>query len=164
MIRLSELLKKCSNKKYRAGYIKYLSALDYKEYEKIFLYYFEVISVLLIRYDKGYKKYSKKWFKYKKINKLYDRLYNLFFESNHVFLLVATENLKKSDEQKEKIFQKIEEIKKSIQSIFETEIVVNIPPTNKDYISIMLLIINTLYAKNELNKLLEELNKFKKNN
>lgn len=164
MIRLSELLKKCSNKKYKKGYIKYLASLDYKEYEKLFLYYFEVISILLIRYDHEYKRFSKNWFKYKKINKLYEKLYNLFFDSNHVFLLIASEKLKKSDEEKEKIFQKIEELKKIIQAIFETELYVNIPPTNEDFISIMILLTNSLYAKNELNKLLEELNNLQKNN
>jgi len=64
--RLSIILNKCYNKKFREGFIKYLASLDFAEFDKLFQYYMNVISLLLWRYQKDkIRFFSIKWFKYK---------------------------------------------------------------------------------------------------
>lgn len=162
MIRLSELLRNCSSRKYKNGYKKYLASLDYVEYEKLFKHYFEILTTLLIKYEsKEHKFLSKDWFKARKVNKMYDRLYRLFLDSNHVFLLIATEKMKRINDEKEKIYQKIEELKQSIQNVYNTELLIEIPPTKYDLINLLILFMTSIYSEKELRALLDELKKYK---
>ena len=85
MNKLNVILKKCSNKKFRKGYVKYLASLDYKEFETLFIHYVEIVTTLSGRYAlKKIKFLSKDWFKKRAANKKYDLVYDLFYDANHI--------------------------------------------------------------------------------
>jgi hypothetical protein len=161
-IRLNTILKTCYNKNSRKGFIKYITSLDYNEFENMFLHYTTVFAHLFIKYSsKKIKKYSKDWFKEIVLNDKYDKIYALFAEANFSYILEFNKNIGERNKKREKILQEIEDVKKIINSVFSKEFVINLPPSQYQKIEILMLICNSIYAENELKRLIEELNKTK---
>lgn len=160
--RLNLILKKCSDKEFRKGFVKYIESLDYKEFEALFIHYTTIIATLMIRYSaKTIKKYSVDWFKQKAINRKYDQLYNLFADANFLFVVQFNKNIGDRNLKREEILQKIEDIKKFISVAFNKDVILNIPLLQNDKIKIIIMLTNSAYAEKELKRLMEELNKTK---
>ncbi len=160
--RLNTILKSCSNKNFRKGFIKYIASLDYKEFEELFTHYTTIFAHLFIKYSsKELKKYSKDWFKEISLNNKYNEMYALFAEANFTFILEFNKNIGDRNRKREEILQEIEDIKKIINSVFSKEFVINLPPSQYQKIEILMLICNSIYAESELKRLMEELNKTK---
>ena len=157
--RLNIILKKCSDKEFRKGYIKYIKSLDYKEFESLFIYYNTIISILMIRYSsKDIKKNTKDWYKQKELDKKYDQLYDLFAEANFDYIIEFNKILNEKNIIREKLLKEIEEVKEIINSLHTKEVTVNLPPSFTDEINILMLISHTIFSKIELQRLMEELN------
>ena len=162
--RLSIILNKCYNKKFREGFIKYLASLDFAEFDKLFQYYMNVISLLLWRYQKDkIRFFSIKWFKYKILNYKYNQLYYMFSESNFQFVIIINENMKIENRRREKLISELDDVQKSIESLYNHQLLITLPILSKqDLIDFSVLIIDNIYLKDELKKLLDEVKEFKK--
>ena len=67
--RLNVILKSITNKNVKHGFIKYLSSLDFEDFEYLLEHYFTAILRLMFRYkNKKANFLSKQWFINKKIN------------------------------------------------------------------------------------------------
>ena len=120
--RLNSILKTCSNKNARKGFIKYITSLDYIEFEVLFIHYTTIFAKLFIKYSsKKIKKFSKDWFKKKALDVKYDKMYALFADANFTFIIEFNKNLREKNIQREKILQEIEDVKKIINSVFSKE-------------------------------------------
>ena len=162
--RLSIILSKCYNKKFREGFIKYLASLDFAEFDKLFQYYMNVISLLLWRYQKDkIRFFSIKLFKYKILNYKYNQLYYMFSESNFQFVIIINENMKIENRRREKLISELDDVQKSIESLYNHQLLITLPILSKqDLIDFSVLIIDNIYLKDELKKLLDEVKEFKK--
>lgn len=177
-IRLSEILKKSSKSKYRTDFIKYLKSLDFNEFEIIFNHYMSIAIKFLTfykvehfqektqnirnEYNIDNKKYvknkflSKKWFndKYFK-NKYYD-IFNIFMDANRDFVNIISDKIHEKNNKKAKILKEIINIKNTIENLNNLEI-----PISNESLQLCILINYQIYAKQELDRLLEELNNIK---
>jgi hypothetical protein len=156
--RLNIILKKSSKSKYRKGFVKYLSSLDYKEFESLFLYYTNIISTLIIRYSTNKIKFlSKKWFNNLSINRKYNKLYYLFFNANSDYMAELSKNIQIRNEKREKLLQEIEQLQNIIKTLYSKEIIISTPLEQQNIIDMIILMSNAIDAEEELKKLIEEL-------
>jgi len=163
--RLSTILNKISNRKFRKGYIKYITSLDYKEYETLFVYNTEVVNVLSNRYlTKKYKFLSKGWFKSVSLKMKYDLFYNCFITANPQFMLDLNKNLKNRNRRREKILKSLADIREKIEKTYSMEIIIYDPPTFEDKVKLILMVANSISIEKELKMLLNEFNEFNKHN
>ena len=157
--RLSIILKKCENKKFRIGYMRYLSSLDFNEFEDLFSHYSSIIAKLIIRYRKDkIKFFSKNWFKLSDLEYKWHQLYKLFSISNPYFVELNMKNLDIKNTKKIELIMKINETRKALDSIVSNPIALSQAATQEDIIKFNLIIIDSIYTSEELTKLIEELN------
>jgi len=123
-----------------------------------------VISLLLWRYQKDkIRFFSIKWFKYKILNYKYNQLYYMFSESNFQFVIIINENMKIENRRREKLISELDDVQKSIESLYNHQLLITLPILSKqDLIDFSVLIIDNIYLKDELKKLLDEVKEFKK--
>ena len=88
-------------------------------------------------------------------------LYALFAEANFPFILEFNKNLKEKNIKRERILKEIDDIKRIINTVFSSELIITFPPSQKEKIEILMLVCNSIYAEDELKRLMEELNKTK---
>jgi len=161
---LNIILKKSLNYKFRRGFIKYLSSLDYEEFESLFVYYANIISTLLIKYsNKKIRFLSRDWFKYKILNIKYDIFFFLFIKGNREFLLEISKSMTQRNEEREKTLNEIDRLQHIINDLYAKEILVNVSFTQQDKIEVITLIYVAIDTAKELEKLLNSLNHDKKN-
>ena len=157
--RLSIILKKCENKKFRIGYMRYLSSLDFNEFEELFSHYSTIIAKLLIRYQKDKIKFlSRKWFKLSDLEFKWHQLYKLFSLSNPYFVELNMKNLDIKNSKKMELVIKINETRKTLESIVSNPIALPKNSNQEDIIKFNLIIIDSIYTSEELTKLVDELN------
>lgn len=163
--RINTVLKR-QNKR---GYIKYIKSLSYREYETIFMFYINVfIRLENIHSEKDRKLFSKKWIKSKILKYKYHRLHAMFVNANSVFMIVLSENLEKDNVEKEKRLKKMDKLLKEMDNInskinkaFSISLVINDPPTEHDVVNLISLISNSIYFKNEIDKIYKEIENLK---
>ncbi len=157
--RLSDILNKCENKKFKDGYIKYLKSLDFNEFEELFSYYSGAIATLLIRYQKNkIKFFSNKWFKFHIIKYKWDLLYLIFSNANHDFVMNTSKNLDIKNTKKMDLIIKINETRQELESIVSNPIILTQNSSQEDIIKFNLIIIDSIYTSEKLTKLVDELN------
>ena len=157
--RLSTILKKCENKKFRIGYMRYLSSLDFNEFEELFSHYSTIIAKLLLRYKKNkIKFFSKNWFKISDLEYKWHQLYRLFSLSNPYFVELNMKNLDIKNTKKMELIMKIDETRRTLESIVSNPIALPQNTNQEDIIKFNLIIIDSIYTSEELTKLVEELN------
>jgi hypothetical protein len=162
MTRLKYILKFRITNKFKKGYSKYIKSLSYKEYEKLFLYYSEVINVLRIRYEKKERKFlSKFWIKEKMLLLKYHKLYRLFVNSNPVFMVVLKKNLDENNKKTQRLIDDINEAKELMNKIYSKQLVLNIPPTQEDNRKFIMLMLFSFDLEEKVLILSEKLNKNK---
>jgi len=162
MTRLTFILNKCENKKFRVGYIKYLKSLDFEEFEEIFTYYSSVIAILLNKYKKyKIKFFSKRWFKFKVLIYKWNILYLIFSTANHSFVRLVGQNLDIKNAKKMELIMKINENRQILTSIVSNPIHLDLNPNQEDIIKFNLILIDSIYTSEELGKLVDELNNIK---
>ena len=157
--RLRTILDKCANKKFRNGYITYLKSLDYDEFEKTFNHYSTVIAKLLIKNKKNKVRiFSKIWFKIGNLEYKWEQLYKLFYMTNPYFVDLAFKNLNIKNNKRIELISKITEHRTTLNSIVSNLISLTQNPTQEEIIRFNLIIIDSIYTSEELEKLVEELN------
>ena len=157
--RLSIILKKCENKKFRIGYMRYLSSLDFNEFEELFSHYSTIIAKLLLKYQKNkIKFFSKNWFKLSSLEYKWYQLYRLFSLSNPYFVELNMRNLDVSNSKKTDLIIKINETRQALESIVSNPITLPENAKQEDIIKFNLIIIDSIYTSEELTKLVDELN------
>jgi len=157
--RLSIILKKCENKKFRIGYMKYLGSLDFNEFEELFSHYSTIIAKLLLKYQKNkIKFFSKNWFKLSSLEYKWYQLYRLFSLSNPYFVELNMRNLDVSNSKKTDLIIKINETRQALESIVSNPITLPENAKQEDIIKFNLIIIDSIYTSEELTKLVDELN------
>lgn len=160
--RLSVILKKCSNKKFRNGFVKYLTSLDFVEFNALFIYYINVIGLMLHKYNKNkIRFFSIKWFKKKIVDYKYNQLYYIFSDANFAFITIINENMKHENVRSQIILDEIDDIKNSIENLYNKELVINLPLSKEDVIELSVLIIDNIYLRDELKKLVDEIKRTK---
>lgn len=157
--RLNDILTKCSNIKFKTGYIKYLKSLNFEEFEKIFVYYASVIQIVAIKYENS-RFFTKKWFKKYLLQLKFNILCNIFFEANFDYLIKIKDNIDIINKKREKILINIKNNKETLNNVLQLKFnVYKIPMTKEDLINFNILIIDNIYLTNELENLIYELNK-----
>jgi len=154
---LNDILRKCSNSKFRNGYIMYIKSLDFNEFEKIFIYYASVIQTVMLRYINS-SKFSKKWFKKYKLNYKFGKLYHIFFDANSTYLFEVSKNLAEVNSKREKILIDIDKNKKLLDNLLKEQIILIAPIDRNNLINFNVLIIDNIYLTNKLDNLIKELN------
>jgi hypothetical protein len=163
--RLNDILRKCSNTKFRRGYIKYLRSLDFKEFEKIFIHYSTALQIIIIRYTNS-RFLSKNWFKKQILQIKFNTLCQIFFEANYNYLISIKNNIDSINNRREKILTDIKNMQAVLNIILEN--VDNYNRTIKkiltaqDLIYFNIVIINNIYFTDEIEKLIKELNNLNK--
>lgn len=163
MTKLSTILNNIKNSKYKKGYIKYLKSLDYDEFRTLFVYYMAII----IRYEniyikKNIKKYTLFWLKNYFIRKKYIRLYSIFYNSNQDFVIKINKKIEYDNNIRQHLINNIKEVTETISNLEGKIAVITEKSTRKDLIDFTVLLIDSIYLRNELNKLLDKLDKYKK--
>lgn len=160
--RLSVILDKSQNKKFRNEYIKYLKSLDFEEFEYIFSYYSSVLVKLLLRYKKNkIRLFSKKWFILKDIQIKWRILYLLFLDANYKFVKRTLDNLEIKNSKRMDLIIKINETKQALDSIISNPIKLTSNPKKEDIIKFNLIIIDSIHTSEELTNLMDKLNNIK---
>lgn len=158
--RLSVILKKCNNSKFRKSYIKYLKTLDYDEFKVIFSHYMRIIAKINIRYStKKIKPFSKLWFNKQFIKIEYRKILNIFYFSNFDFVLKIGTEIFDLNSKKLKLLKDIEETKITLNNINEIKSIKL--ESKEDYIKYSALMIQKFYFSEQLEKLVNELNDIK---
>lgn len=175
-IRLSIILKNSKKNKYKKNFIKYLSSLDFDEFEIIFNHYISIIFRALSFYKVEYffekihflrnkfgidnnkfiknKFLSKKWFCDIKMTKKYHKIYDIFLEANSEYVEKIQNKLITKNNRKEKILTEIININNKIKNM-------DIEISNVNLTQFCSLIFYQIYIKIELERLVEEFNKIK---
>lgn len=162
MIRLTIILNKCENKKYRTGYIKYLKSLEFDEFENIFSHYSAVMATLLMRYKKIKTKFfSKKWIKLQAITYKWQMLYLIFSHANDKYVRLVGQNLEIRNSKKMELISKINETRQALDSIVSYPIKMAPNPKIDDIVRFDLILVDSIYISEELNNLIDELNNIK---
>lgn len=163
--RLNIILDKCSNRKFKNGFIQYLRSLDFEEFEILFNYYTSVLTKLMIRYkykEEKHKIFSKKWFRDQSLSYKYQQINLLFYEANYDFIEKVNKKIKDNNKKISELLVKIRKINESIVVVNGTKIEFVENPTTIEVITLISVLVEHIYNKNELDKLMEELNKFSK--
>jgi len=88
------ILKKCSNRKFRKGFIKYLSTLDFQEFSELFDHYTKIFSKFMIRFNLiNPKKFTKNWLKRRFLKHKFDSISIIFLEANRDFIIKINKEL-----------------------------------------------------------------------
>jgi hypothetical protein len=162
--RLNVILKKCKNYKFRKGFIKYLSSLDFEEFEQIYNKYVRIIIRLIIRYrNKKIKFLSKDWFKNQILENKWDRLHTIFVESNFAFVTRVNNNDRTKNNKTRKILTDIDVVRETLKNINENvnakTIEITDYSTQEEIFNFYVLLVDSIYLSLELEKLKDELYK-----
>lgn len=161
--RLSIILKKCKNTKYRQDFIKYLSTLEFDEFELLFKKYFYTISRFLSIYgDSNFKLIenkaiflSKIWWKNQRIKNKYYWFLKIFNDGNSKFVTDIVNKLNYKSKRTTEIRLEINYTYIELENIINFELELN---NNKDdLIRTSIYIAKSIMIKNKLEKLTEEL-------
>lgn len=169
--RLSVILKKCDNTKYRQDFIKYLSTLEFDEFELLFNKYLVIISRFLNIYsDLSFTMFknnaiflSKKWWKNQRMKNKYCCFFKIFNDGNPKFITDIENKLKYKSKRYTEIALNLKDAQIEMENIISVEL--KISNNKEDLIRTSIYISKTIMIKNKLEKLSEELNKliYKKN-
>jgi len=161
--KLNTILKKSNNNKFRKGFIKYLSSLNFNEFSFLYNFYMRVMTKLILKYkNKKIKFLSKDWFKNISLQNKYQELYYIFYIANFPYIQKINKNLEINNLKNRILLDNINDVKSSLENLSKKQININPYPTEKEMIDFNILIIGTIYNKQMLDNLLEELNKNKK--
>jgi len=160
-IKLNDILKKSLNYKFRKGFIKYLSTLEYDEFNEIYKHYTSILLTLIFRYRKDkFIIFSKKWFNYRILQYKYHYIFKLFFTANPKFIERSNIETKKYNNEVSNLIDLINEKSEILQNISKTPMFLTQYSTNKDFIKYYLVIVDNVYnyeilinAMNRLNEL-----------
>lgn len=157
MVKLSTILDKCNRSKYRNEFIKYLTSLDFNEFEYLYNKYSELIIRTGYKYRNS-KRFSKNWLKKKLLDIKLKRLYLLFLQSNMYYVILSGENLKNRNEKRRVILKNIEESKELMRNLNNNRFLeLSITPTYEDLIKLYILMMDNIYTKDRLDNLIKEL-------
>mgnify|MGYP000848835058 CR=1 FL=1 len=156
--RLNLILKKSRyNYNFKKGYIKYLSSLDFKEFEELFSHYVEVIAIALKKYDtEKIKLLSKDWFKYKSLIRKYNTVFSIFFQANYDFTLDIIHRLEVRNNIKEEIIKNMQLLLNiSYNNIFSQDF-----KDKQNLIKLSICLSDWLYITHKLDSLNKQLEDF----
>lgn len=158
--RLNVILDQCKNDKFRHGFVKYLSVLDFDEFEKVYDKYVGIIIRLIIRYNnKNIKFLSKDWLKNKILRLKWSKLHNIFVDSNSNFVVKINDNDKIQNIKTSKLLSDIKELINTLKNINESMLTIDDYSNPEDRIRFYILLSDTIYINAELETLTEELYK-----
>ena len=156
---ISSILKMCNNYKYKKNFIKYLSSLDFKEFEQIFVNYSKVISRLTVRYiNNKPKTFSKKWFSVIFLENNFRKLYIIFSRANFAFVMRINNDLVNKLNKRDILLKRINENNIILNNISDKRIKIDTATTIADIIYFNILIIDNIYINEEQIKLIDEFN------
>ena len=159
MIKLNSILKKCNNRKYKKGFVMYLSSLDDKEFEKIFYHYLSVINRLLNIYTEyKIKIFSKKWFNQIILQLKFRHVFLIFCKANYFLVLKIKTDVLNRNKKRDILLKKISENEDILYSISKQQIIFSEKPTIQEIIYFNGLIIDNIYLREETIKMIDEFN------
>lgn len=160
---LNNILRKSSKRKFKKDFIKYLSLLDFNEFENLFFRYSTIIAKLSLRYDKIKNGFlSKNWFKRQNLKHKYRVLYDLFYTANITFVLKAVQDLDIINSKKVELILKIKETQNYLEVITSNRLELEPDPKRDDIIKFILLVADSVYTSNKLIQLMDELDEINK--
>lgn len=161
--RLKDILSKMTNRNFKKGFTRYLSSLDYKEFDSIYNYYTSILIRLMNRYLTNKPKFlSKRWFKYKILYFKYSYLFYIFVKANSKFVLLSNKLLKENNDKIANLINDINEKRRILKNIASKPLILSENSTKEDLIKFHLSIVDNIYNAEILAKALEELKEIKK--
>lgn len=158
--RLNVILKSITNKNVKHGFIKYLSSLDFEDFEYLLEHYLTAILRLMFRYkNKKANFLSKQWFINKKINSKYRKIAMVFYDANFDYCIKINDKIQQKDNYIINLLNNISENKKVLKKLENIELFLTDMENEKEIIEFASLIISTIFVKKELEKLYEEIGK-----
>jgi len=159
MIKLNNILKNCSHSnKFKIGFIKYLKSLDFVEFDKLFVNYSHIFSMMILKINKP-KFLSKEWFKYRSLHIKFQKIYILFSDANSDFVLLSNKNVSDNITKKQNILKNFKDNQDSLTFLNQTKLELSTDPSIQDVINVTILIVDGVYIREELNRLIIEYNK-----
>lgn len=155
--RTSVILKKCQNRKFKKGFILYLSSLEFKEFKELYDHYTTVIAKMLIKYEDKPKFFSKAYFIKDLLNYHFDKIYNMFSAANYPFVNKINIDLSNNNKRKDQLLIDIKEKQKILENLSTLQFTIYQMPTNEEIIKFSIVIIENLSINNELNNMINEL-------
>lgn len=155
--RLSKVLKNCKNKKYRKDFIKYLSTLEFEDFEILYNRYFYMITRFLAIYGNynNARIFSENWWKIQKIKNMYKSFLSIFNDGNSKFVIYIQNKLIYKSQRSMDITIELTKSQQELENILKIKL--NISNNKEDIIRATIYIIKTIILKNKLQKLSEEL-------
>lgn len=161
--RLNVILKNLSNHKYKYGFIKYLSTLKFEDFEYLLHHYLTTILRLMLRYkNKKANFLSKQWFINKKINSKYRKIAKAFYDANFDYCIKIDEKIQKEGKQIIDLLNNIRENQTILENLEKVQIYLTDMKNDKEIVEFASLAISTIFVKQELGKLYEEIGKLNK--
>jgi len=161
--RLNVILKNITNKNVKHGFIKYLSSLDFEDFEYLLEHYLTVIVRLMFRYkNKKANFLSKQWFINKKINSKYRKIAMAFYDANFDYCIKISDKIQQKDKHIINLLNNISENKKVLKNLENIQLFLTDMENEKEIIEFTSLIISTIFVKKELEKLYDEIEKLNK--
>lgn len=161
--KLSVILKKCNNYKYREGFIKYLKSLNYEEFKELYLHY----ALIVLRYENIYKhknpkKFSKKWFINKKIKNKTKKLYYYFIKANDNFIKKITNKIIEDNGLREKLFDELTITRNKINNLSKKTFIISETSSKNDIIDFNIYLILSTDLSNKIKELINKIDNLTK--
>jgi hypothetical protein len=122
-----------------------------------------VILRLILRYKNRKVNFlSKQWFINKKINLKYRKIAMVFYDANFDYCIKINEKLQNEDKKIIYLLNNINENQKILKNLENIQIILTDMKTDNEIVEFSSLIISTIFVKQELKKLYEEIGKLNK--
>ena len=158
--RLNVILKNLSNYKYKCGFIKYLSSLNFDDFEKLLNYYLSIILRLTLRHkNKKANFLSKQWFINRYINSIFLKITMVFYDANFDYFIKIDKNIQKKNNIIINLLNNIYENQNTLKNLEKIKVYLIDMKTDKEIVEFASLAISTIFVKQELEKLYNEIEK-----
>lgn len=155
--RTSVILKKCQNRKFKKGFISYLSSLDFLEFKELYDHYTTVIAKMLIKYKDKPKLFSKAYFIKDLLNYHFDKIYDMFSAANYSFVNKINIDLSNNNKRKDQLLTDIKERQEILSNLTSIPLVISQESTSEERITFIAFFVDSIYINKELNTMINEL-------
>jgi len=156
---LSKLLKGLRNPKKKHEFVNYIAEMDYDNFKRIWVTYSDILFKKRIKYAKS-RVLSRNWFKYHTIKYYYAELFLLFDKANKPYVTRIMNELDKFTTKLLSLMSIISERQAALEYIGKIDFTLKENSSNK--ILIILVLMESVYSRDELIKAMNDLRKYRK--
>lgn len=156
---LSKLLKGLRNPKKKKEFVNYIAEMDYDNFKHIWVTYSDILFKKRIKYAKS-RMLSRNWFKYHTVKIYYAELFLLFDKANKPYVTRIMNELDKLTIKLLSLMGIISERQLILDYISKIDFTLVENSSNK--ILVVLVLMESIYSRDELIKAIDDLKKYKK--